>query len=363
MVSRWLDDYELTLVSFDFGDGFPKALTDDEATRMRKWRNHLHTSGSELVQRRAEVRSDAVVVPWRSRWLLPELGAEPPRCDAYRALARAGVTSGFGVVGYDLIPMTATETVNLHMSANFANYLSAAKHATQLSAISESTARDFRAFGDMLASQGLSGPKVVAHPLPSDPPPRVAEDIDHVRRALQLGSLPLLLVVGSHEPRKNHVAVLEAADAIWADGGYFHVLMIGGSGWSSGEFDDYLATLKARGRPITVWKRAGEDELNAAYHLARFTVFPSLVEGYGLPITESLACGTPVITSSYGSMAEAAMRGALLVDPRDVGAIEGAMRSLLTDDDLLARLSTEALANDWGSWDQHADLVWQHLTS
>jgi glycosyltransferase involved in cell wall biosynthesis len=363
IVSRWLAHQDFTLLHFDLGDGFPKALRSDEVTRVRRWKEHLHTSGSSVLHRRPAADSDAVVVPWRSRFLLPELGAEPQRCDAYRALARSGVVDGVGLIGYDLIPVTATETVDLHMSANFVNYLSVVKHATQLSAISESTGRDFEAFGEMLASQGLAGPRVAAHPLPSAPPPMVDADLERVRQTLQLGSLPLVLVVGSHEPRKNHVAVLEVAEAIWAAGGYFHILMIGGSGWASGEFDDYLHVLRGRGRPVTVWKRASEEELAAAYHLARFSLFPSLVEGYGLPIAESLAAGTPVITSQYGSMAEAAPRGALLVDPRDVGAIETAIRSLLDDDDLLNRLRKEAQGIDVGSWDQHADLVWKHLNS
>ena len=97
-----------------------------------------------------------------------------------------GVADGVGLIGYDLIPVTATETVDLHMSANFVNYLSVVKHATQLSAISESTGRDFEAFGEMLASQGLTGPKVAAHPLPSEPPPMVDASLRLLLREARL---------------------------------------------------------------------------------------------------------------------------------------------------------------------------------
>ena len=71
--------------------------------------------------------------------------------------------------------------------------------------------------------------------------------------------------------------------------------------------------------------------------MARFTVFPSLNEGFGLPLAESLACGTPAVTSDFGSMREIVDGGggALLVDPRDDHSVADGMRSLLTDDGLL----------------------------
>jgi glycosyltransferase involved in cell wall biosynthesis len=112
-----------------------------------------------------------------------------------------------------------------------------------------------------------------------------------------------------------------------------------------------------------VRRRCTEAELWAAYRLARFTVFPSLLEGYGLPIRESLASGTPVITSSYGSMAEVGSRGGcLLVDPRNVDELERAMRRLLDDNDALAKLRDEALALDTATWERYADDVWSFLT-
>jgi glycosyltransferase involved in cell wall biosynthesis len=126
-----------------------------------------------------------------------------------------------------------------------------------------------------------------------------------------------------------------------------------GAGWRGEEFDTYVEQLRTRRRPIQVWRRPGEGELWASYHLARFTVFPSLVEGYGLPIAESLVCGTPVIASDYGSMAEVAQGGGTIaVDPRDVDALAAAMAR---------RLEDEAAARSWRSWDDYAAEVWRHL--
>ncbi len=305
-VGRWVNDHDLTLLTFDLERGFTKALAPSETQRLMRWRDHLHTSGAEGIRRVPLEVSDAVVVPWRCRMLLPELVADPMRCDAYRALAISGVLRSLALIGFDFIPMTATETVTDSMSANFANYLSVVKYADRLSAISVATASDFRAFNDMLGSQGVPGPEVAAHPLPTETPPRIDTDIEQVRAELGLGSLPLVLAVGSHEPRKNHLVLLEAAHRLWREGVQFHLLMIGGSGWRGEEFDEQVELLRAARYPLTVWKRASEQRLWASYHLARFSVFPSLVEGYGLPIAESLVCGTPVITSDFGSMVELA---------------------------------------------------------
>ena len=91
-------------------------------------------------------------------------------------------------------------------------------------------------------------------------------------------------------------------------------------------------------------------------------VFPSLNEGFGLPVAEALASGTPVVTSGYGSMAEiAADGGALLVDPRDDRSIAAAMRTVLTQPAERARLAAEARRRPARTWDDYAAGVWSTL--
>jgi glycosyltransferase involved in cell wall biosynthesis len=171
-------------------------------------------------------------------------------------------------------------------------------------------------------------------------------------------------VVGSHEPRKNHLTVLEAAERLWSQNERaFELVFLGWSGWLGEDFDELVDELMSTGRPLIVRKRSSEDELWASYRLARFTVFPSLLEGYGLPIAESLASGTPVITSNYGSMAEVAEKGGcLLVDPRSVDELERAMSLLLDDDDALSKLRDEALSVDTGTWERYANDLWNFFT-
>ena len=174
----------------------------------------------------------------------------------------------------------------------------------------------------------------------------------------------MVLVVGSHEPRKNHLAVLEAAEQLWSHGIWFDLVFIGGSGWQSDDVEREVGRLLALGRPICVRRRSSERELWAAYRLAKFTVFPSLLEGYGLPIVESMACGTPVITSNYGSMAEIAEGGgAIMIDPRDSTQLAAAMRAMFDDDELLAGLRAAAAARSWPNWDDYSRDVWQFLVA
>jgi alpha-1,3-rhamnosyl/mannosyltransferase len=98
-----------------------------------------------------------------------------------------------------------------------------------------------------------------------------------------------------------------------------------------------------------------DSDLPALYRAAAFVVYPSLAEGFGLPVAEAMACGTPVIASDIPVFVEVAGDAALLVDPRDTGAIAGAMRELRCNASLRALLSARGLARARSfSWDDAA---------
>jgi glycosyltransferase involved in cell wall biosynthesis len=102
--------------------------------------------------------------------------------------------------------------------------------------------------------------------------------------------------------------------------------------------------------------------LERAYASAAFTVFPSLHEGFGLPVAESLLHGTPVVTTNYGATAETgAHGGALLIDPRSDTELTDAMRTLLTDDVALRRLRGQIASRPERSWQDYADELWNRL--
>lgn len=305
---------------------------------------------------------DPILLPWRCTYVLPELAAEVTRTQYLLAMAEFSGNS-LNIIGYDLVPVSTSETSHEGLIPGFAGNLAAARYARNIVPISQGAAGEYRGWRQMLAGTGLAGPRIEPVVLPAEAHPVDAAAIAQARRRLQVGGLPLVMVVGSHEPRKNHLAVLHAAELLWREGQRFCLAFIGGNSWNSEEFTELLAGLQEAGRPVEALSAADDDLLFGGLHVARFTIFPSLNEGFGLPVAESLACGTPVITSNYGSMREIAEAGggALLVDPRDDRSVTDAFRRLLQDDELLAELVAQARSRPSRTWDDYASQTWDRL--
>ena len=309
----------------------------------------------------ADRASESILVPWRCAHLVPELRAEVEQAPRYQAFARfSGSTTG--LIGFDCVPVFAAETAVDGMSLGFANFLAAAAHVDRIATISSVAEAEFRGWRTMLSGTGLPGPDIGCIPLPvyaetpSDTAMAKAQDL------LAIGTLPIVLAVGSHEPRKNHLAVLHAAELLWREGLLFTLVFVGGHSWNSAAFDSQLEVVRSAGRPVQIIRALPDDLLWAAYRQAYCTVFASLHEGYGLPVAESLASGTPVITSNFGSMRDLASRGgALLVDPRQDDQLADALRQLLLDRSLRDRLAAEAATIPRRSWDDYATDTWNYL--
>lgn len=306
-------------------------------------------------------RHDTVLVPWRSTVLLPELATEAPRSERLLALAKHS-GSRTGAIGFDCVPLTSAETIARGMGAAFSLTLAAVRHMDRVATISRAAATEYGGWRTMLAGTGLPGPQIAPVLLPVQAEPADPKQVERLRAELLSGGVPLVLCVGSHEPRKNHLAVLQAAELCWRAGLEFTLLFVGGNSWAAQEFHSRTQELVARGRPIELASAWPDERLWAAYRLARCVVFPSLNEGFGLPVAEALACGTPAITSRFGSMAEiAAGGGALLVDPRDDDDLASALARLIRDDVLRGDLAAAAAARPARTWAQYADEVWQYL--
>jgi glycosyltransferase involved in cell wall biosynthesis len=157
------------------------------------------------------------------------------------------------------------------------------------------------------------------------------------------------------------MAVVYAAERLWREGMAFELLFIGGSGWGE-SVPSAINRLQRESRPVRAVLKVSNAELIDAYRRARFTVFPSLHEGFGLPVAESLEHGTPVITSNFGSTEEIARDGgAILIDPYDDEELVSAMRRLLTDDELVHQLRREILARTVRTWEDYASEVWDNI--
>jgi glycosyltransferase involved in cell wall biosynthesis len=169
----------------------------------------------------------------------------------------------------------------------------------------------------------------------------------------------MIVCVGSLDRRKNQLALIHAAEVLWREGRSFALRLLGSGGLPPAELLAGIAELRQQGRAISTESGVSDAMLAEAYQSARFSVFPTLHEGFGLPVVESLSHGTPVVASAVGSILECTKDGgALLFDPRQDDTLVAAMRQLLDDDVLLARLAAEALARPRRTWDDYAASLW-----
>ena len=350
-IAEWDEKHDITLV------GWNSALTSLRMLSRLESENAIHGTAPHA-------HPDAVgevLIPWKCDYILPELAIEDNRTSRIAAMAEfSGNTAA--LIGFDCVPLTSAETIGAGMGAGFSRNLVAAAHFSKIATISEAAAAEYGGWRTMLGSAGLTGPRIECVFLPADAGVVSEAEVASARARLSADDLPLLLCVGSHEPRKNHLAVLTAAELLWKQGREFSLAFVGGNAWGSEQFQFQLAALQERGRPVQSVSAITDELLWGGYRAARGTVFPSLNEGFGLPVAESLAMGTPVVTSNYGSMAEiAAGGGAVLVDPRDEQDLARGLESVLFDDDVNDSLRAQAAARPVRTWAHYADDVWGYF--
>lgn len=196
-------------------------------------------------------------------------------------------------------------------------------------------------------------PPVRAIPLGTDftPAPPNPADAPAASR-----DLPLVLCVGSIEGRKNHLALLEAAESLWARGLRFELRLIGLAQPATGAAAlARIGELRAAGRPVHHDGPADDATVAAAYATCAFTVYPSIAEGFGLPVLESVAHGKPCVCSGRGALGEAATGGGCLtLSTMNPAALADAIGRLLTEPAALAELSTQARRRPIRTWRDHA---------
>lgn len=148
------------------------------------------------------------------------------------------------------------------------------------------------------------------------------QDEDKTREVLEKYKIkkPYILSVATQEPRKNIQKLLDVFKIIVQERPQVNLILTGKYGWGPG----------VRTGTNVIWTGfVPQDDLVAIYSGCRVFVYPSLYEGFGLPILEAMACGSPVITSNNSSMAEIAKDAAILVDPRSEGQIKRAIDLVL----------------------------------
>lgn len=178
--------------------------------------------------------------------------------------------------------------------------------------------------------------------------PRACMDVLH-GHGLTHGAY--VLSVGTAEPRKNLVRLLDAYELLPASNRHLCPLVLaGGKGWNDEALLQRIERAKTAG-----WLRTlgyvSEAHLPALYAGARLFAYVSLYEGFGLPVAEAMACGTPVITSNCSSMPEVAAGAALLVNPLDVEAISLGLQRSMEDETWRQQARERGLA-------RAAELTW-----
>lgn len=244
---------------------------------------------------------------------------------------------------HDLIPLRLPYTTTDDMHTYIAMCRSVLKRADHIAVVSETTRRD------VIELLGVSEERVTNTYQAVTLPPELtgrseADTVLEIEGIFNLGWKDYFLHFGAIEPKKNLARIVEA---YLASGVQSPLIIVGGRAWMSDEETLLLDQVKRDGGPAAERIRQYEylpfSVLISLIRGAKATIFPSLYEGFGLPVLESMALGTAVLTSTAGSLPEIAGDAAVLVDPYDASAIAAAIRTLDCDGGIRSTLASAGL--------------------
>lgn len=300
--------------------------------------------------------------PWPARWrgcwrrwrrkstslaanqglIVPELFS-PAVAAAFARIPRSGPRIA---LFHDAIALQHPELTPPASVGRFPAYLQELLQFDGIAAVSEDSRQTLLDYWRWLGVAAC--PPVVAIPLGLTAPARA----DQAKHPSATHAAPVVLCVGSIEGRKNHLALLEACERLWQNGDKFTLRLIGLAQPQTGRHAlARIHELQAAGRPLRYDGAVDEATLEAAYAACTFTVYPSLKEGFGLPVLESVARGKPCVCSAQGALGESTRGGGCLPLPEVTpDALAAAIARLLTEPAQLAALATEARRRPVRSW-------------
>jgi glycosyltransferase involved in cell wall biosynthesis len=256
---------------------------------------------------------------------------------------------------YDLIPIYYSELCDPTVRAGFPAYLEALVGVDAVWSISEFTLQEY---GRYLREVGLNLPRIheVIH-LPgqfSEQPRTHSVQTDNHSHETRI------LFISTLEPRKNHLRLLQAFERLRVRRPdlRLRLVLIGNRYASAPEIAEQVQAAAQRDASIEWLGTIDDARLAREFENCSFTVYPSLVEGYGLPIVESLWMGRPCLAHNGGVMQELAVPGGCLTtDMTDADSIMQALERMATDESLLARLRDEASERKITTWQDYADEI------
>lgn len=251
-------------------------------------------------------------------------------CDIWHALSffEASIGDKFPqiVTIYDmstfLYPEQRGEEISKRLSKRSIEVM---KKARKIIAISQSTKKDILKFLPNIPAQKI---KVI---------PLAINDIFIKDRSIKKKNT--ILFVGTVEPRKNLKNLIIAYKKLPVEiKNKYKLLIVGANGWNNSNI--YQEAQEEVGRNRIVFKNhVSNRELVKLYNQAKIFIYPSVYEGFGLPVLEAMSCGTPVITSCTSSLPEVAGQAAIYIDPNSVQDITNNIQKLLGDEKLQEKLS------------------------
>lgn len=173
---------------------------------------------------------------------------------------------------------------------------------------------------------------------------------------------PFVLYTGNGDYRKNLVGTLRGFAALPPEVRKAHQLVVNQVG-DIAQFEAHMEACGLSAQDIVITGHVTDQELLALYNLCKVFVFPSLYEGFGLPVLEAMACGAPVIAADNSSIPEVTGRADMLFDASSCSAITAKLLQVLTDDAWRAELRDYSLSRATQfSWEKTADIAWQSIT-
>lgn len=185
-----------------------------------------------------------------------------------------------------------------------------------------------------------------------------------IRAKYQIPQGDYIFSIGTVQPRKNYTRLIQALHSLGDDFAHVNLVIAGGKGWLDAPIFKMVEAL-GMGTRVRFTGFVEDADIPALYSGALLTAYPSLYEGFGFPILESMACGTPVLTSTVSSMPEVAGSAAILVNPYEVEAIAEGLHRLLTDVNLRATLITsgyqQAARFTWSKAAQELKAIYERM--
>jgi glycosyltransferase involved in cell wall biosynthesis len=332
LVRHWCGRYPLVPARIGT-DRTLLVLPDEIIPRLHAWFANTEDAAearSWLLQAGREFGTPVEATPWTPAALLnTEVFCAENQVAFYEERLRSDPADRIFFLVYDLLPWLAPRWFHQAIVTFPLAYLRLLRSVRHLAFISGQVRCDFRS-RILRAPPGLEAPTGPVLPLGSD-------GLGTAAPAFQSGN-QRFSVIGTLEPRKNVLGVLEAFEPLWAEGHAVELVLAGRMGWLPDPERERILSLARTEARFTWLDRPTDEEIRALIRSSRATIYASWAEGFGLPPLESLALGVPVIvTASLPSVADLPPWGQVRVEQPTPAALQAAVRCLLDDDFARAR--------------------------